>query len=176
MVDNDCDDLIDCHDPDCTDIFPCPPAHKDPTSVVFGRGDRIDLLRGHAKLDLVPTDIAALPLHILLTNLSGLIYADGLLAGAVTTDATGKNYRYRNARARESGGMYQLKVKKNKDGISYTFSFASYGDLSRATDANMRLQFYIGDDPDTAADGRLFITIDKPWTQTPTGWRAPKDH
>ena len=75
-----------------------------------------------------------------------------------------------------TAGCIQLKVKKNKDGTSYTFSFASYGDLSRAIDADMRLQFYIGDDPGTAQDGRLFITIDKPWTKTPTGWRAPKDH
>jgi len=72
--------------------------------------------------------------------------------------------------------MYSGKIKKNSDGVSYTFSFTSYGDLSRATDANMRLQFYIGDDPNAAADGRIFITLNTPWTKTSTGWRAPKDH
>jgi hypothetical protein len=30
------------------------------------------------------------------------------------------------------------------------------------------IQFYIGDD--------VFITRAAPWTQTPSGWRAPKDH
>ena len=40
--------------------------------------------------------------------------------------------------------------------------------LSPATDARMRVQFYLGD--------IVFISIDTPWKQVPTGWRAPKDH
>jgi hypothetical protein len=175
-VDDDCDGLLDCADPDCTDIFPCPTAHKDPTSIKFGRGGRLDLIRGHAKLEMAATDLTAMPVSILLTNLNGKIYSDGLPAGALTGDTAGKIYGFRDAAARTSGGMYSVKIKKNNDGISYTFSFASYGDLSAATDEHMRLHFYIGDDDNVAADGRNFITINTPWSRTPTGWRAPKDH
>ena len=68
-----------------------------------------------------------------------------------------------------------MKIKQNGN-TSYTFSFTAYGDLSAATDPNMRLQFYLGVDANAARDGRIFITLPKPWTRTPTGWRAPKDH
>jgi hypothetical protein len=40
----------------------------------------------------------------------------------------------------------------------------------------MRLQFYLGEDANAAQDGRIFITLEAPWKQTPNGWRAPKDH
>ena len=72
--------------------------------------------------------------------------------------------------------MYEVKIKRNKDGATYTFSFAAYGNLSGAKDPHMRLQFYIGSDANAEAEARVFITIDTPWTQTPHGWRAPKDH
>jgi hypothetical protein len=176
MQDNDCDNLTDCADPDCAIIFPCPTARKDPTLIKFGRGGGLDLLRGHATLDMTPVDIAAMRVGVLLSNSNGTIYSDGLAAGALTPGPSGTIFRFRDADARTNGGIYSLKIKQHRDGSGYTFSFASYADLSAATDKYMRLQFYIGDDPDAASDGRIFITIDVPWTQTPNGWRAPKDH
>jgi hypothetical protein len=158
------------------DIFPCPPARKDPTAIKFGRVGRLDLIRGHAKLLMARRDLTGMPVSILLSNRNGAIYADGLPAGVLNGGPGTTKYWFRDARARISGGMAALKIKKNSDGVSYTFSFTSYGDLSGATDGNMRLQFYIGDDANAASDGRVFITSDKPWTRTPTGWRAPKDH
>ena len=175
MVDDDCDMLIDCADPDCIDIFPCPPAKKDPTIIRFGREGSLGLLRGHAKLEMAPVDLGAMPVSVLLTNPNGVIYEGGLPAGALTT-TNGTIFRYQNSAARFDGGIYKLKIKKNSDRVSYTFSFSSYADLSAATDPGMRLQFYIGDDENVARDGRNFITIDTPWTRTPRGWRAPKDH
>src|SRR5262245_13067123 len=177
MIDNDCDGLIDCQDPDCANIFPCPTARKDPTIIKFGRAGSLDLIRGHAKLNMTPPNpIPSYPVSVLLSDLSGEIYSDGLPAYKLTGDANGKIFRFTNVAARTSGGMYSVKIKKNSDGVSYTFGFTSYGDLSRATNEHMRLQFYIGDDPNAAAEGRIFITIDTPWTKTPNGWRAPKDH
>ena len=85
-------------------------------------------------------------------------------------------FRFRNLDARTSGGLYSVKIKRNKDGVSYSFSFGAYGDLSAATDPDMRLQFYIGTDGNAAQDGRIFITLNTPWKRTPHGWRAPKDH
>jgi Right handed beta helix region len=176
MVDDDCDGLIDCADPDCTGIFPCPRASKDPTIIQFGRAGSLDRIRGHAKLQMAPVDLTAMPLSVLLSDLHGAIYSNGLPAGALIGNPTGTIFRFRNAEARTSGGTYDLKIKKNNDGRSYTFSFTSYGNLSAATNANMRLQFYIGDDANAAREGRVFITLDTPWTKTAHGWRAPKDH
>jgi hypothetical protein len=176
MVDDDCDLLIDCADPDCFNVFPCPTAKKDPTLIRFGREDSLDLLKGHAKLEMAPVDIMAMTVGVLLSNLNGAIYSRELAAGALTPGPTGTLFRYRNSDARSAGGFSKLKIKQNRDGVSYTFSFVAYGNLSAATDPNMRLQFYIGDDPDAARDGRIFITLPAPWTRTPHGWRAPKDH
>jgi hypothetical protein len=174
-LDDDCDQLIDCADPDCTGIFPCPPAKKDPTLIRFGRPGSPDRLGGHAKLEMAPVDLKAMPVRVLLTNPSGAIYSGGLPAGALTGNSKGTIFRFQNAGARTSGGISSVKIKKNNDG-TYTFSFTTYANLSAATDAHMRLQFYIGDDPNAARDGRVFITLNMPWTATAHGWRAPKDH
>src|SRR5262245_52036317 len=175
-IDNDCDGLVDCADPDCNGIFPCPPARKDPTIIVFGHAGSLDLIRGHAKLTMTPVDITTTPVGVLLSNPSGAIYSAELAAGLLTGDPNGAIFRFTNLNAKTAGGLYSVKIKRNRDGVSYTFSFRAYGDLSAATDAHMRLQFYVGNDPNAAQDGRVVITIDTPWTKTPHGWRAPKDH
>ena len=176
MLDDDCDGLPDCADPDCSGIFPCPKASKDPTLIKFGRAGGLDLIKGHAKLDMAPADITAMRVGVLLTNPNGAVYSGSLPAGALTAGSNGRTFRFQNPDARAGGGIYSVKIKQSSDRRSYTFSFASYGNLSAATDSHMRLQFYVGEDPAAARDGRIFITIDTPWTQTPRGWRAPKDH
>jgi len=176
MIDNDCNGLIDCADPSCSNIFPCKRASKDPTVIKFGSAGRLDRIRGHAKLTTPPVDLTTTPVGVLLSNLNGAIYSKDLAAGMLIGNPNGTIFRFRNPDARTSGGLYGVKIKRNIDGMSYTFSFAAYGDLSAATDPNMRLQFYIGTDPNAAADGRIFITLDTPWTKTANGWRAPKDH
>jgi len=176
MVDDDCDGLVDCADPDCSGIFPCPPAPKDPTIIKFGRAGTLDQIRGHAKLEMTPVDLTAMRVGVLLGNPNGVIYSGTLPAGALTAGSNGRIFRFRNPDARTGGGIYSVKIKQRTDRTSYTFSFASYGNLSAATDPRMRLQFYIGDDAAAAREGRVFITIDSPWMRTPGGWRAPKDH
>jgi len=170
MVDDDCDGKTDCMDPDCDGVPPCPPAPNDPTLIRFGRSG-LDLIKGHASLPMSPVDVTASMVGVLLANQAETIYSASLPAGALTAGPSGTIFRYRNPDARLAGGLYSVKIKQRRDGSAYTFSFTGYGDLSAATDPNMRLQFYVGESGD-----RPFITINKPWTQTPTGWRAPKDH
>jgi len=170
MVDDDCDGKPDCMDPDCDGVPPCPPAPNDPTLIRFGRSG-LDLIKGHASLPMSPVDVSASTVGVLLANQAGTIYSGSLPAGALTAGPSGTIFRYRNPDARLAGGLYSVKIKQRRDGSAYTFGFTAYGDLSAATDPNMRLQFYVGE-----SGNRPFITINKPWTQTPTGWRAPKDH
>jgi hypothetical protein len=169
MIDNDCDGKTDCVDEDCNTDPACPIAHKDPTSIKFSRSGGPDLIKGHATLESPPVDVGGVEVGILLSDLQGNIYGFTLKAGQMTS-LNGKTFRYRDTAARTSptGGVYQVKIKQRTGG--YSFSFTAYGDLSGADNANMRLQFYIGDAP------KPYITIDAPWIQTPSGWRAPKDH
>jgi len=164
MLDNDCDLLVDCADPDCNGIPPCPTAKKDPTDIRYGSG--LDRLRSKAVLEMTPVDLSTVTVGILLSNPNEVLYQVAL-PGSILT-GTGSILRFRNAAARASGGLYSIKIKKHKDGSGYSFSTVSYADLSAATDPRMRVQFYVGDN--------VFITIDTPWKQIPTGWRAPKDH
>jgi hypothetical protein len=178
MMDNDCDGLVDCQDPDCAAIFPCKKASKDPTILLYGRNGGLGRLKGHAKLTMATVDLHQFPVGVLLSDTHGALYSDGLPAGKLDPDATGRNFRFRNPAARTTGGMAEVKIKNNGNG-TFTFSFTSYGDTSPANDHDTakRLQFYIGTDPNAAADGRIFITTNKPWTEKPgLGWRAPKDH
>ena len=167
MIDNDCDGLTDCVDPDCNNTPPCPIAHKDPTSIKFSRSGGFDSIKGHATLESPVIDVSKVEVGILLSDLQGNIYGFTLPPGAMQPPG-GKTFRYRNTDARLNGGVYQVKIKQRTGG--YSFSFAAYGDLSGADNANMRLQFYMGDNP------KPYITIDAPWIPTPSGWRAPKDH
>lgn len=128
------------------------------------------MLSGHARLDMAPVDVASTPVGILLTNPRTVIYRAELPAGALS--GTGNIFRFANRDARSAGGIYTLKLRHRDNGSTYTISFAAFGDLSAATDGQMRLQIYIGHLP----EGRPFITMDVPWTQTSSGWRAPKDH
>jgi hypothetical protein len=127
----------------------------------------LDLISGHATVDPGPTDFTKVSVGILLSKAGGNIYGFTLPAGQLTT-TTGKTFRYRNPDARANGGVYTVKIKQRK--VGYSFGFASYADLSGADTPDMRLQFYVGGNP------KPFITIDLPWTQTSSGWRAPKDH
>jgi hypothetical protein len=122
-----------------------------------------------------PVDLTTMAVGMLLSNPNGAIYSGELPAGLLTPRPSGRIFYYKNPDARTTGGIYRVMIRKNL-GASYTFNFSSYGDMSAATDPNMRLQFYIGDDPDAAADGRVFITIDAPWRRTSFGWNAPRDH
>jgi len=167
QIDNDCDGLTDCLDPDCNNTPPCPPAPNDPTVITFSRTGGLDRIKGHATVDPGPTDFTQVSVGILLSKDGGNIYGFTLDAGLLTT-LTGKTFRYRNPDARANGGVYSVKIKQRK--VGYSFGFASYADLSGADTKFMRLQFYVG------GEAKPFITNNLPWTQTPTGWRAPKDH
>jgi hypothetical protein len=166
MVDNDCDLLVDCADSDCDSMPPCPIAKKDPTDIRYTPG--LDRLRSKAVLEMAPVDLSTVDVGILVSDPSKVLYQVEIPGSALVSSGGGQFFRYRNNAARTAGGLYSLKIKKQRRSDAYSFSTTSYADLSAATDARMRVQFYVGE--------KVFITLDIPWTRTPSGWRAPKDH
>jgi len=167
MVDDDCDGLIDCLDPDCV----CKPARKDPTILTFVQS-HLDRFRSQATLDIAPLDLGSMQVGVLLTNPNGVIYNAVLAPGDLSSRANGTIFQFRDPAARTGhgnpAGIYNLQIKQHRDQKGYTIKVEAYADLSRATDPMMRIQFYLGDN--------VFITTPAPWKQMSNGWRAPKDH
>ena len=117
---------------------------------------------------MLPVDVSTVDVGFLLTNPNQVLYQFEIPGSALTASPNGKIFRYRNLDARNTGGVYELKIKKQRSGSGYSVSTISYADLSAATDPRMRVQFYMGD--------VVFLSLDAPWKQLPSGWRAPKDH
>jgi hypothetical protein len=180
MIDDDCDNLIDCLDttdcpPDPPGVLPCPTAKKDPTDIRFLPG--LDRLRTKAVLEMPQVDLSTVNVGILLTNPNGKLFSAEEPGNVPQRNPNSKIWRFTDVGARTSptGGLYSLKIKAHRDGNGYSASAISYADLSAAesladvdTLKHMRVQFYIGE--------KVFITIDTPWARTPSGWKAPKDH
>ncbi|TMA38751.1 MAG: hypothetical protein E6J79_05805 [Deltaproteobacteria bacterium] len=192
MIDNDCDGLIDCADPDCglstceggtqngqscstgslqTDCINgggqcrCPILQKDPTAIKFGpAGAGLDRFTSHGRVTITsPVDVAGSELGWLLSNARGRIYSAVLPPGALTRTASGTLFTYKNLAAKTGGGIYKAQVKITRYRISYGYRIETYGDMSAATDAAMSLQFYIGNQPTPGIHRGL-------WTRTKSGW------
>jgi len=170
MQDNDCDGKVDCADPDCNGISPCPRIRKDPSQVRFGPPGGLDVFQSHGKVDMPQVDLSKLTVGWLLSKSTGVIYRGRLNPGDLVASPRGTSFRFTDRTARSGAGsrngIYFAKIKKVKD-TGFAYSMRAYGDFSAATDAAMSIQFYAGE--------RVFITSDT-WTKLPTGWRAPKDH
>ncbi|HJQ85191.1 MAG TPA: hypothetical protein VKA21_13995 [Candidatus Binatia bacterium] len=171
MVDNDCDGPIDCQDPDCAGIAPCPRIRKDPTIIRFGHpGTGRDVMTSHGKIALPFVDMTAVDVSWLVSNRRGEIFRATVPAGAFRPGAGFRTYRYRDGGVRAGdrhAGIYSARLRRLRDGSGYSYNVQAYGDLSRATDADMTIQIYVGD--------QVFI-MSATWLPMPGGWRAPKDH
>jgi hypothetical protein len=115
-------------------------------------------------------DLGTVEVDWLLTNANGPIYKGALIPGDLVT-TTGRHYRFSDRGARTGNGkrfgIYSVKFNKLHNGSGFSYTLQAYGNLKGATDANMSVQVYVGD---------ATFAVSKQWTQTPTGWRMPKDH
>jgi hypothetical protein len=79
---------------------------------------------------------------------------------------TGKTkFRYSNRAARAQGGVYRAIIKVTRGGTSYGYKVEAYGDMSAATDPNMAIQFYVGNQATPAIHAEA-------WKRTGAGWKA----
>jgi hypothetical protein len=170
MLDNDCDGLIDCMDPDCAGIKPCPKIRNDPTYVRFGASGQLDIFQSHGKVETPLVDLTQTEVGWLLTNSTDTLYRGRLPVGALVPASNGKIFRFRDPDARllgTSSGISAVKIRQLRDGSGYAYSVRAYGDIPGAKDPAMAVQFYVGP--------QVFVTS-AIWTQTSYGWQLPKDH
>ena len=158
FVDNDGDGQVDCIDPDCE----CGPIGRDPGAIRFGPTGVNDLFSVHGSF--VPqsqVSPSAEDIGFLLSNKNGKVFE--LLVKAKSLRQLGRNlFRFRDQNAtRTRTGLARLDVRYYPKRGNYTFVVKAYGDLSLATEADMVLEFVLGDDP--------FVNKST-WTQTPKGW------
>jgi hypothetical protein len=194
LIDNDCDGRIDCTDSDCgpahcqggtqngqdcsTDpsflvcmtgggTCACPDIQKDPTTITFGPpGAGLDRMDSHGRVTILGNvDARASEVAWLLTRDGQPIFRAVLPAGAWKGNASGTRLRYRNRDARLHGGVYRAWITVTRGHRSYGYRVQAFGDISGATDPQMELQFYVGNQPTPALHSEV-------WTRTSRGWRA----
>jgi zona occludens toxin (predicted ATPase) len=93
-----------------------------------------------------------------LTASDALVFETSLPAGAVEALTNG-SFKYRNAAAKLSGGMYKLRAKPTQDG-TYKVSMTAYGNVGPAA-TDMVTHITVG--------GREW-TVHALWRQTSSGW------
>jgi hypothetical protein len=150
-------------------VCQCPSIEKDPTSIKFGPvGSAHDTFRSHGRV-LLPGQSLAIqssPVSWLLSDSRGKIFEIGLPAGGLTPNANGTSFKYKNLLAKTAGGLYQVKLSFVHGTLNTVrYSVEAFGDLSRATDPNMSLQFYVANQPTPAIHTQV-------WEQTRAGWLA----
>jgi hypothetical protein len=193
MADNDCDGLIDCTDPDCapaeceggtqdgqscfTDagiaacidgggVCNCPHIQKDPTTITFGPPGGLDRFKSHGRVTILGSvDVEGSDVGWLVSNARGSVYSVVLPAGSMQSNPGKTKFRYLNRAARTEGGVFRAIINITRRGTSYGYKVESYGDMSAATDADMAIQFYIGNQDTPAIHAEA-------WKRTGSGWKA----
>src|SRR5262249_57554586 len=97
----------------------------------------------------------------LLSNGHGEIFRATLPAGALTANSAGTVFKYKNGSASTTGGVSLVKLQSVQGSLKYTVE--AYADLSRATDPNISIQFYVPNQPTPAIHTQA-------WQRTSNGW------
>jgi hypothetical protein len=161
MIDDDCDGLIDCADPDCP---PCPPIRSDPTQVKLGAsGLGLDLVtaRGHVRA-LSSVDPGSVRVGWLISTPGRIVY-EGVLEPGDLTPLTRNLWVFEDPGAPlgqgTRDGIYKAKLIVGANTIWYRLQ--AYGDMAAAGVGQLAVQFYVGD--------QVYI-VSGLWRPTPAGW------
>jgi hypothetical protein len=192
-VDDDCDLLIDCSDPDCQPArcekpprptcvddqdcpgvgnrCLCPDIRKDPSTIRFGAGG-LDRFSSHGRV--VPgssIDVGNAELTWLVTNdaTGEVVYEGTLYPGDMSSNPGKTTFRFLDRGARSGhgfrNGLYRAKIRITRGGTSYGYKVQAYGDMAAASGPQMTIQLYLGKPP------RSFVHSET-WTQQSWGWKA----
>ncbi|MFN8546139.1 MAG: vWA domain-containing protein [Candidatus Binatia bacterium] len=162
QVDDDGDGLIDCKDSDCP---PCPPPHKDPSTIKFDTsGHHRDLFTTHGRLPLVgAVDPRNEDLAIVLTRVDGtVIFRTTVPSGAIT--GVGTSYKFKDRTGARADGLVLVKLA-NHMGV-WTYKAKAYANLSGATEPEMTLQIAVGSQT---------FSLNRRWRAKGYGWFLPND-
>ncbi len=181
LVDDDGDGLIDCHDPDCSDIDedtcsaectvvgPCQTIKRDPAIIQFNGGG-LDFFSIHGRVDSLANefDPQLTPFTIAILNDHGIVHTSTIPAGTLK-QASLRRWSFKDFNARDLGedsqfdGVYKVATRFRRvcGQPSYTFKWRIYADLSEATESKMTVQVY-------GVDELGSVTAN--WTQMPSGW------
>jgi hypothetical protein len=170
MIDNDCDGLIDCLDPDCP---PCPLIRSDPTQIRFGpSGVGLDVLRsrGYVKLPAA-VDLSRTRIGWLISTPGRIVYEGVLEPGDLTAAPSSRNRFFFLDPGAPTGqgthdGIYKATLIVGSSVLRYKLQ--AYGDMAPAATANMAVQFYVGGD-------QPFI-VSATWQSTTVGWSLKGHH
>lgn len=146
----------------CEGILSC----KDPARVTLTTG--LDVLKFHGRMVPIeggPIDFRDNEFSFSLTTAHNLVFEASVPAGAIKALVSSGNFTYRNAAAKQGGGIYKLRAILTRNG-TYRVSVTSYGDLSGAT-ADMVTHANLGSQA---------WTVHGLWSQTGTGWLFDGSH
>ena len=164
LFDDDMDGLTDCKDPDCLTGLPtcsltcqfvptCQPIKKDPAKIRFGADPAPDSILMHARFEpLTPVDLYVEGFGFTLTNANGMIYRAAVYAGDLRSNSSRTAWKFSDSSARDGRGQRAgisrlvVKAKTINGRLTYPFKMLAYGDLSRATLAEMTTQITYGGD------------------------------
>jgi uncharacterized repeat protein (TIGR01451 family) len=135
---------------------------RDPASIKFHGSSRPNdrLQLNGLVIPRLPVNPDGLLLTVRLSNTSGVIYEASLAGRSLVTRGRSFKYRARHAATAVQGGIASLYIAPHRDG--YRVKVVAYGDLSRATLADMTLEILFGSQA---------YQNSGTWTQTRTGWR-----
>ncbi len=181
LDDDDGDGLIDCHDPDCSDIDedtcsaectvvgPCQTIKRDP-AIIELNGGGLDFFSIHGRVDALANefDPTLTPFTLAILNDNGIVHTATLPAGELK-QASKRRWFFKDFSARDLGedsqfdGVYKVATRFRRvcGQPSYTFKWRIYADLSEATESKMTVQVY-------GVDELGSVTAN--WTQMPSGW------
>ena len=168
MIDNNCDGLVDCDDPNCVDTEECPSIKRDPSKIIFGKDGKLDKFKSHGRVEPDQAiDVSSVEVGWMLSGPNGPIYRAALIPGDFKVNRKGTTFKFRDRGAKlgitKRFGIFKAKIRIARNGTSYGYKIIAYGDFSAANSPDMALQMYIGD--------QVWIH-DQPWIQNARGWKS----
>jgi hypothetical protein len=196
MMDDDCDNLVDCDDPDCGDqsgVLVCQDGTQNGQSCATtqqqtdcvnggGRcvcakiqkdpstirfGSPFDVFQSHGRVEPVGTiDMSTSDVGWVVSGANGVVYSGTLHPSDFIPSTKGTVFRYNNPAARTEGGIFRAKIRITRGGRSYGYKIKAYGEMKNKI-ADANMSIQFY----IGAPAQSFVHSE-PWKQLSWGWKA----